>query len=218
MRAQLQFHDVAPFPIAWLYFQQGLMWERVGNLPRARELFSAAVLRLPSYAAAISHLAAAEAVGLQRDQAIARLRALLETADDPEYKGQLAQLLKESGKTEEAAALAAKARSEYAALLARHPRAFASHSARFYLGAGDDPQAALKWAESNLAAVPTSEAVSLAVEAATAAKASARACALADQLTKMSHLSAQAHIVASRAYTACGQRERASAESAAALK
>lgn len=218
MRAQLTFGDVSPFPVVWLYFQHGLMWEREGNLAHARELFAAAVLRLPMYAAAVSHLAAAEAVSARRDSAIKRLQSLLETADDPEYKGQLAQLLMDAGRTQEAEPLLAKARTEYAALLAKHPRAFASHAAHFYLGPGADPQAALKWAESNLATAATPDAQSLVVEAATAAGATARACTIADQLTKRPYVSPQAHIIAARAYLACGQRDRATAETLAATK
>lgn len=218
MKAQLRFSDVAPFPIAWLYFQHGLMWEQAGNLPRARELYAAAVDRLPTYAPAVAHLAAAEAARANRERAIALLRPLVAESDDPEYKGQLAGLLKEAGDTAAAEALRTQARTQYEALLAKHPRAFASHAVRFYLGAGADPQAALAWAEKNLAALLTTDSLALAAEAATAAKASARACALADQLTKRQFVSARLHVIASRAFTACGQRDRAAAEVAAAAK
>lgn len=218
MKAQLRFSDVAPFPIAWLYFQHGLMWEQAGNLPRARELYAAAVDRLPTYAPAIAHLAAAEAARANRDRAIALLRPLVAESDDPEYKGQLAGLLKEAGDVPGADALRTQARSQYESLLAKHPRAFASHAARFYLGAGADPQAALLWAEKNLTTATTNDSLSLAIEAATAAGASARACALADQLTKRQYVSARLHVITSRAFTACGQRDRAAAEVATAAK
>jgi hypothetical protein len=36
--AQNRYRDVSPFPLCWLYTQQGLMWMRAGNLPRARQL------------------------------------------------------------------------------------------------------------------------------------------------------------------------------------
>lgn len=218
MKAQLRFGDVAPFPIAWLYFQHGLMWEQAGNLPRARELYAAAVDRLPTYAPAIAHLAAAEAARANRDHAIALLRPLVTESDDPEYKGQLAGLLKEAGDIQGADALRTQARSQYESLLAKHPRAFASHAARFYLGAGADPQAALGWAEKNLVTAVTNDSLALLIEAATAAGASARACALADQLTKRPYVSARLHVITSRAFTACGQRERAAAEVATAAK
>jgi len=55
--AQYHYRDVSPFPVVWLYFQQGLMWMREGRLERARELFEAAHARLPAYAAAQGHLA-----------------------------------------------------------------------------------------------------------------------------------------------------------------
>lgn len=218
MKAQLRYHDVAPFPLVWLYFQHGLMWEQAGNLPRARELYTAAVARLPSYAPAVSHLAAAEAARAQRDRAIVLLRGLLAESDDPEYKGQLAGLLKEAGDVKGADALREQARTQYEALLAKHPRAFASHAVRFYLGAGADPKAALTWAEKNLETATTSDSLALATEAATAAAATARACVLADQLTKRAHVSPRFLVVASRAFTACGQRDRAAAAVAAAAK
>lgn len=215
MKAQLKFRDVAPFPLAWLYFQHGLMWEQADNLPRARELYAAAVDRLPTYAPAVAHLAAAEAARAQRDRAIALLRPLVTESDDPEYKGQLAALLKEAGDIKGADALLAQARSQYEALLAKHPRAFASHAVRFYLGAGADPKAALGWAEKNLTALVTNDSLALATEAATAAGASARACTLADQLSKRPYVSPRLLVIASRAFTACGQRDRAAAAIAA---
>lgn len=218
MKAQLTFHDVAPFPLAWLYFQHGLMWEQAGNLPRARELYAAAVARLPAYAPAVSHLAAAEAARAQRDRAIALLRTLLADSDDPEYKGQLAGLLKEAGDTKGADELREQARSQYEALLTKHPRAFAAHAVRFYLGAGADPKAALTWAEKNLVTATTNDSLALATEAATAAGAKDRACVLADQLSKRPYVSPRFLVIASRAFAACGQRDRAAAAVATAAK
>jgi len=209
IEAQRHFPDVAPFPVAWLYVQHGLMWETAGNLTRAHELFTAAHERLPAYAVAASHLAAIEAARAQRSRAIELLRPLISTSDDPEHAGQLAGLLKEAGQEQEAERLRIAAKARYAELLARHPQAFASHAVRFYLGAGSQPKAAVEWAERNLKYRATGEAYSLAVEANALAGTAERACGLADQMEKLPYLTPRMHVTAARAFVACGQRERA---------
>ncbi len=109
VEAQYHHRDVSPFPVVSLYFQQSLMWQRVGRLSRARALLEAACDRLPGYAQATAHLAAREATTGAREQAIARLRSLIKGSDDPEYVGQLAALLKEARQTQEAEKLRAQA-------------------------------------------------------------------------------------------------------------
>jgi tetratricopeptide (TPR) repeat protein len=68
--AQQQYRDVSPFPVVWLYFQQGLMWMWEDNLERARVAFEAACARLPGYAAAQGHLAMVEAALARRERAM----------------------------------------------------------------------------------------------------------------------------------------------------
>lgn len=211
IEAQKLLPDVSPFPLAWVYFQQGLMWENAGRSGRARELYAAAAERVPGYAAATSHLAAMEAASGERDRAIERLREIVKTSDDPEHQAQLSALLKESGHAVDAEELRRRAQERYAALLKRYPAAFAAHAARFYLGVGAEAQSAVKWAEQNLKNVPTVEAHALAIEANLAARATARACALADQLTAKPRLSARAKVMAARAYVACGKQPAADA-------
>jgi tetratricopeptide (TPR) repeat protein len=70
-KAQQQYRDVSPFPVVWLYFQQGLMWMWEDNLERARLAFEAACARLPGYAAAQGHLAMVEAALARRERALA---------------------------------------------------------------------------------------------------------------------------------------------------
>jgi tetratricopeptide (TPR) repeat protein len=209
--AQRHDPDVTPFPLAWLYLQHGLLWETAGNLARAHELYAAAHERLPAYAAVTAHLAGTLAARAERDKAIALLRPLVKSSDDPEYAGQLAALLKEAGQEKEAEELRDGARRRYAELLARHPAAFASHAARFFLSAGD-AAAAAKWAESNLKISPTAEAHALAVEATVAAGQSRRACELADALGKLPHVLPRMHVLAARAYKACGKEDLMAAE------
>lgn len=207
--AQQQLSDVSAFPLAWLYFQHGLMWERAGRLSRAEELYSAAVSRLPGYAAATSHWAAVLAARGAKEQALTLLQELTQSADDPEYKAQLAALLVDLGRPAEAKPLIAEAGQRYTALLAAHRPAFRSHAARFYLGIGAQPALALKLAEENLKATPTLDAQLLAIEAATAGSAPTRACALSDIARGQPGLPDSARVILSRAYSACGQSERA---------
>jgi tetratricopeptide (TPR) repeat protein len=212
IEAQRHHPDVSPFPIAWLYLQEGLMWEAQGNLARAFELYSAAHERFPAYAAVRSHLAGAFAARARRERALELLRPLVESSDDPEYAGQLSALLKEAGATEEAERLRGVAQKRYEALLKLHPTAYAAHAARFYLGAGGDAKAAAKWAEHNLAARKTAEGYSLAVEATAAAGLGERACSLADEMARLKVVTAQMHVMAARAYQTCGKPQRADEE------
>jgi tetratricopeptide (TPR) repeat protein len=211
IEAQHHFPDVSPFPLAWLYLQEGLMWEAAGDLQRARELYAAAHERLPAYAVVTSHLAAMEAAQAQRDRAIELLRTLVSTSDDPEYTGQLAALLVEAGQSAQAEPLRQSARNRYQELLSRYPRAFAAHAARFYLNAGGegDLKTSAQWAERNLKERPTLEAYTLAVEVLAKAGPPQRACALADEMEKLPHKTTRMHVMAARAFLSCGQRERA---------
>ncbi len=215
IEAQHHFSDVAAFPVAWLYLQEGLMWQRAGRLPRARELLEAAVARLPAYAPAASHLAGVLDATGERARAVALLRPIADASDDPEYAGQLADLLRSDGKTAEASALRARAAARYDELLARHPEAFADHAARFFL-AGGDAKRALALAEKNLAARKSPDAFSLAIEAALAAADPARACSAADgALAARAFRTSHLHVVAWKAYSACGRKDKADAELAA---
>jgi hypothetical protein len=120
-------------------------------------------------------------------------------------------LLTDLGRAAEAEALLAEAHKRYTALLAASRPAFLSHAARFYLGIGGQPAMAHKLAEENLRRTPSTEAKLLVIEAATAAPAPARACALADELSQKPGLSDAARIILSRAYSACGKPDRATA-------
>jgi tetratricopeptide (TPR) repeat protein len=203
------YRDVAPFPVAWLWLQQGTMWQREGRPARARELLLAALERLPELAPAAGHLAALEADAGALDRAEALLRPLVDGSDDPEYAGQLAAVLARAGRADESRALAARARTGFEALLAAHPRAFADHAARFFLGAGADAARALRLADDNLASRRTAEAALLVLDAATAAGQPARACDAAEALVALAPRSVPLHHAAWRALSACGRAARA---------
>src|SRR5215831_5286486 len=81
VKAQQQYRDVSPFPVVWLYFQQGLMWMWEDNLERARVAFEAACARLPGYAAAQGHLAMVEAALARRERTMAVFHRWMQQED-----------------------------------------------------------------------------------------------------------------------------------------
>ncbi len=218
VEAQYHFPDVSPFPVVWLYFQFGLMEQKLGRLSTARELFEAAHERLPDDVQAASHLAAVLALTGERERAVALLRPLVEKSSDPELAGQLAELDAQAGAKAEAEALKARAQKRYDELTAKHPEAFSDHAARFWMGPGGDAKKALTLAERNLKVRKTREAYELTIEAATAAKVPQVACARADEALALPHVTAALHLAAARAYEACGEKSRSDAELAAASK
>ena len=145
-----RYRGVSPIPLAQLHFQRAKMWLAQGNLPRGRSLLGAALRRLPAYAPAQGHLAEVEASLGETDSAIARLRPLTISSDDPDYAAQLARILSDIGPTQEARGWRARAAARYDELVARHPEAFADHAAEFWLDAGADPHRALALARRNL--------------------------------------------------------------------
>jgi len=215
-QAERAFEDVSPFPLAWLWFQNGLVEERAGRPAAARERYEAAHERLPSYAPATGHLAAALAAAGERGRAIALLEPLAASVDDPEYQGELAVLLRAAGDGARADELTARAKRRYEALLRRYPAAFADHAARFYLGAGGDAARAEKLAARNLTARKTRDSYQLAIDAAMAAHDPAAACRYAGEAASLPYPSAALELSRSEAYARCHQADRAAAALAAA--
>ena len=175
-QARAAYRDVSPFPVAWLEFQEGLLWESAGNLERAGKSWATAHARLPVYTAAATHLAEVEAAAGRTEKAIALVRGALERSDDPEYQAQLAGLLRATGKEAEAEQWLTKAKAGFEHWTARYPLAFADHAAKFWMGLGADPQKALALAETNLTARRSADALELYSEAIKAADAKARGC------------------------------------------
>lgn len=171
--AERAYRDTSPFPLAWLDFQRGLLFERRGRFDEARAAYASAVERLPQYAQAQAHLAGMTSVLGDRSRAAALLRPLV-GLDDPEYAGLLAGLVPDPVEAER---LRADAARRYEALLLQFPQAFADHAARFYLD--HQPARALALARLNLEVRKTREAYDLALSAAIAAGESD--CALATQ-------------------------------------
>ena len=171
------YRGVSPFPLALLDFQLGTMWMRHDRLDQARTCFEAAISLVPAYAAAQGHLAEVEADLGEPEAAIARLYPLALSSDDPDYAAQLARILGEMGRNDEASGWCLLAANRYEELTAAYPEAFADHAAEFWLGVGNDTPKGLRFAEFNLRVRKTPRAYDLlarALDAITAGAASAR--------------------------------------------
>jgi tetratricopeptide (TPR) repeat protein len=168
-----RYRGVSPFPLALLDFQLGLMWMNKGRLDDARTSFDTARRRVPDYAPAQGHLAEVEAELGESESALARLRSLAGSSDDPDYAAQLARILRDAGCSQfrHWCQLAA---ARYDELGASHPEAFADHAAEFWLAAGADPDKALQLARMNIEIRKTPRAYDLLARAVAANKRSPR--------------------------------------------
>jgi len=196
------YRDVSPFPLAWIEFQQGLMWERAAELGKARIHYESARRYLPQYAPATGHLAMLLSLRGDAAKAAELLRPLADLSEDPEYAAQLATVLVQLGDFKGAARFRDSAAERYDLLLGRHPEAFADHAARFWLGI--DPKKALGLATENLANRKTQDAFDLAISAALAAKDSSAACELAEGATRLPRPAPRIDFLVRRAFQSCG--------------
>jgi tetratricopeptide (TPR) repeat protein len=146
----LSYRGISPFPVAQLDFQLGVMWMRRARLEEARMCFEAAIARVPAYAAAQGHLAEVEADLGNPEAALTRLYPLAVASDDPDYAAQLARILGEMGRNDEAGGWCRLAANRYHELTAAHCEAFADHAGEFWLGPGNDLQEGLRLAKLNV--------------------------------------------------------------------
>ncbi len=173
------YRDVSPLPIAWVYFQRGVMWGEMANEPAAaRTLYEEAVRILPDYVSANVHLAECEHAEGDSVAALARLERIAAHTSDPEPKSRLSQYLAERDPAR-AEALRHEADEGYSALLREHPEAFWDHASEFYANAGNDPERALELALQNLTSRTNARAYMVALQAAEAADEAARWCEIA---------------------------------------
>ncbi len=178
------YHDVAPFPLAFVDFQRGLLAEEEGNLDRAAARYRAVLRRLPRHVQAAAHLSA---LALARGQlaTAASVLAPLASIEEPEVVALRADVLQRQGQGAEAEQLRQRVEARYGALLARHPEAFADHAARFFLTR--DARRALALARLNLAARQTPAAYDLALSAALAAGDEPGGCEVAHAAQRLPH-------------------------------
>jgi tetratricopeptide (TPR) repeat protein len=159
------YRGVSPFPLALLEFQLGLMWMEKGRWDDARTLFDAARRLVPAYAPAQGHLSEVEAELGDIEAAVARLYSLAVSSDDPDYAAQLARILGDAGRADEAQHWCRLAAARYDELVASHPEAFADHAAEFWLAAGANPDKALRLARMNVEVRKTPRAYGLLAQA-----------------------------------------------------
>lgn len=182
--AENSFKNVTPFPLAWLYFHWGSMWELQGDLKRAEGLFREGIRRLPQHAHTAAHLA----LLVPPSEGIALLEPILERSDDPEYLGLLSRL-KDTQKPGSGAADLERAKEGFEAILEKHPLAFADHAVRFWIGPGQDLDRARTIARDNVVARPRHPgAYELLLDAMGNAKPEARDCELLSSATDAKHV------------------------------
>ena len=194
------YHDVAPFPLAFVDFQRGLIAEEQGDLDRAAARYRAVLRRLPGHVQAAVHLAALQLAHAQPEAAAAAL-APLAPLDEPEVMALRADVLARQGHAAEAEGLRQRVALRYQALVARHPEAFADHAARFLL-ARDAPRA-LALARLNLAARATPAAYDLALSAAQAAGDETLRCELAAKAEALPYTTARLRALARNGLSGC---------------
>lgn len=148
--ARRHYQGTSPFPLAQLDFRRGVMWHREGDVDAARSWYEAARCRVPGYAPALGHLAEVELLRGATHDAIALLRPLTRTSDDPEYAAHLAAALHRSGRVHEAKRWRERAAARYDELVLCHPEAYADHAADFWLTVGADADKGLELALQNL--------------------------------------------------------------------
>jgi tetratricopeptide (TPR) repeat protein len=140
---------VSPLPCGQLLFEWGVSAMRRGDLERAEEIFRELDAILPAHVPGRGHRAEVALARGQLDVAAALITPLLDTSDDPEYRGVYAEILAARGEREAAASEAERAAAAYELLLARRPEAYADHAAAFFMGIGNRAQRAVDLATAN---------------------------------------------------------------------
>lgn len=140
-RAEDLITDTAPFPIAHLNLQRGMHEADRGRLELACVFFREAVARMPTYVAALEHLAETlHALG--RDvEATTLYEQVTRLSSDPEFAFALARLYEAHDRKTDAAALQAKARDGYEQLLRKYPEAMYWHASEYFAALGDAKRA-----------------------------------------------------------------------------
>jgi tetratricopeptide (TPR) repeat protein len=140
---------VSPFPCGQLLFEWGVSAMRRGDLARAEELFVELHALLPAHVPGWGHRAEVALARGQLDRAAALIAPLLDTSDDPKYRGTHAEILAARGDHGGAAREAESVVAGYERLLARRPEAYAEQAAAFFMGIGKRPHRAVELAYRN---------------------------------------------------------------------
>ena len=151
-QALMDYQDVSPFPLAWVYFQLGVLWGELAprrDASRAAEWYQRAIDTLPPYVKARVHLAEIRSSDGRWGDAEALLRPII-AVGDPEVHWRLADVLAAQARFDGAEAQLEIARHGFECLLGRHTLAFADHGAEFYAASGNDGRRALQLARVNV--------------------------------------------------------------------
>lgn len=140
-RAQQHYRDTNPFPLAWLYTQQGIALVRNGEFERAMPYLRAALERVPGFYVAAEHLAECEYEIGALEQSRNRYRRVIEQTDDPAFRAALADVEEALGNRDEAEALRRRALEDYESLLEKHPAAYGGHAIEFFIDMGRSERA-----------------------------------------------------------------------------
>ena len=155
------YHDISPFPLAWVCFQLGMLWGELTPVPDpdlAGRWYQRAIAYLPGYVKARVHLAEIYASQGGTVHAESLLRPAI-SSRDPEVRWRLADMLIAQARIDEGKGQLDAAGAGFEELLERHLLAFADHAAEFYAGSGNDCARALQLARANVANRPTRRAV-----------------------------------------------------------
>jgi len=179
------YRNTGPFALAWVDFQRGVMWAETADEPeRALPHYRSAVERLPGYHVAAVHYAELLDEAGRSEEAIAILRPVASSSQDPEPAALLSALLKKAGKTSESSTWLERATAGYERVLTRYPAAYADHGAEFFITYNPDHDRARALALANLRARPTADAFDLAIGVHLESAASSKACDLALDATR----------------------------------
>jgi len=174
--AQDSYHDSAPYLLAWIQVQQGIVFLRYRDFATAHIFFAAAHQRFPQYAVATEHLAETElALGNHRI-AIDLYRHVATQTGNPEFYYRLASAERALGDFAASEMHERQAREGYEVLLASHPLMYADHAARYYMEI-DEVETALDLAQQNFVVRQDIRARTLLLEAQLLAENFAAACA-----------------------------------------
>ena len=174
-RAHGAYPDVHPIPLAWIDLQRGLLRLRTGRHEEARRFFQVAYDRLPGNFVVAEHLAETEALLGNHARALELYDAVVEATKLPEFIAARAGVLREVGRTEDAAHALQLADRRWRVVLKKYGAALAGHAVGFWLEDVPRPVDAKTWAERSLQARRDPASLAMAARAAAAAKDSARA-------------------------------------------
>lgn len=173
VQAEGEHRDPSPIELVAILEARAAVWERAGELAKATALYREASLRMPRHAHVATHLAGL----LPPSEGIALLAPLADEQADPDLLATLGSL-KELVEPGRGADELTRAIRRFDELTTKLPQAYADHAAHFYLGAGKNPDKALRHALVNLEARKTPEAYELALRALEESGMKPRACEL----------------------------------------